>query len=81
MATLKYVAITDQGYRIGQDHHRAKYTDHEIEEILNLVDSGLSCYAVAKLLGIPRSTVRDWVSGRLRAHVPVRWRRIDSADV
>ena len=81
MATIKYVAITDQGYRIGQDHHRAKYTDHEIEEILNLVDSGLSCYAVAKLLGIPRSTVRDWVSGRLRAHVPVRWRRVASDSV
>ena len=81
MATIKYVATTDQGYRIGQDHHRARYTDHEIAEIIALVDSGMSCYAVAKMLDIPRSTVRDWVSGRLRSHVPARWRRVASADV
>ena len=75
MATIKYVAVTDRNYRIGQDHHRARYTDREVAQILALRDSGMSSYRIAKLLDIPRETVRDYVSGRLRAHVPDRWRR------
>ena len=75
MATIKYYAVTGKNYRIGQDHHRARYTDREVAQILALHDDGLSSYRIAKLLGIPRETVRDYVSGRLRSHVPDRWRR------
>lgn len=78
MATIKYVAVTGRNYRIGEDHHRARYTDHEVAQILALRDSGMTSYRIAKLLGIPKETVRDYVSGRLRSHVPDRWRRADS---
>lgn len=75
MATIKYVAVTEKNYRIGQDHHRAKYTDREVRKILDLHDLGLSSYRIAQIMGISRYTVRDYVSGRLRAQVPDRWRR------
>lgn len=76
MATIKYIAVTDRNYRIGQDHHRARYTDREVSQILALHDDGMTSYRIAKLLGIPRETVRDYVSGRLRSHIPDRWRRV-----
>ena len=77
MATIQYVAVTAKNYRIGQDHQRAKYTDEEVRKILELKDLGLSGYRIAQLLGIPKETVRDYVSGRLRSKVPDRWRKAD----
>lgn len=76
MATIKYVAVTEKNYRIGQDHHRAKFTDQEVRKILELHDLGLSSYRIAQIMGISRYTVRDYVSGRLRSQIPDKWRRV-----
>lgn len=77
MATIKYIAVNARNYRIGQDHHRARYTDREVRQILALRDEGFSCYRIAQLLGIPKETVRDYASGRLRSHVVDHWRRTE----
>lgn len=77
MAIIQYVAVTARNYRIGQDHQRAKYTDSEVRKILELRDAGLSSYRIAQIMGIPKETVRDYVSGRLRSKVPDRWRKAD----
>jgi Homeodomain-like domain len=39
----------------------------EVEEVLELVRAGLSQSAIARLTGIPRTTIRDWLAGRTPA--------------
>jgi hypothetical protein len=40
-------------------------TRAEIDRVVDLAGSGLNKSAIARATGIPRSTVRDWLSGRL----------------
>jgi hypothetical protein len=37
---------------------------HEIEEVLRLADSGLNSCQIARQTGLPRTTIRDWRSGK-----------------
>lgn len=53
--------------RSGQEHPRARYTDHEIDLALELLDTGTSQRKVAKKMDIPRRTLRDWSAGTTRA--------------
>jgi hypothetical protein len=48
-----------------------------VDQSLQLAREGLSTSAIATRLGVPRSTVRDWLAG----HLPLKWhRRGMSAD-
>ena len=38
----KTVAVNDAGLRIGEDHPQARYTNHEIDLVLELRDEGRS---------------------------------------
>lgn len=40
----------------------------EVAQVLELVEAGHSALAVARVTGIPRSTVRDWIEGRVPAY-------------
>ena len=77
----KMVFVNDQGKRIGQDHHRAKLTDSDIDLIFELRDAGLSYLEIAGKFddiegGISRSTIRDIIKGRRRAQLPAATRRV-----
>ncbi|OJU90985.1 MAG: hypothetical protein BGO13_08640 [Burkholderiales bacterium 66-5] len=56
-----------RGWRIGQDHPRAKYTDREAELVLELAEQGWGSRRIANTMEMPRRTVRDILSGRTRA--------------
>ena len=60
------VSVNDAGYPIGQDHHRAKLTDHEVWLILQLIAEKVSQRQIAKKFEISRGTVSDIASGRRR---------------
>jgi len=77
----KMVFVNDRGKRIGQDHHRAKLTDSDIDLIFELRDAGLSYLEIAGKFddiegGISRSTIRDIIKGRRRAQLPAATRRV-----
>lgn len=55
----KYVKISENGKRIGEDHHRAKLTDAEVDKIRELYETGLFSYRkLAREFGTNRSTIQ-----------------------
>ena len=64
----KSLAVNERGYVVGEQHHRAKLTDHEVDLVLELVDQGVPPGVVARKFEISRRTVRDYVEGRIRSH-------------
>ena len=59
-------AVNDAGYAIGQDHHRATLSDHDVWLIQELLAEGISQRQVAKKFEVSRGTVGDIASGRRR---------------
>jgi DNA-binding NarL/FixJ family response regulator len=69
----KLLPANDAGYVVGENHHRAKRTDHEVDLALELVADGMSQRQVAEKMEVSRWTVRRWVNGTLRGHTPTQW--------
>ncbi|MDR0250201.1 MAG: hypothetical protein LBI35_02655 [Burkholderiales bacterium] len=71
------VAINSRGYRIGQGHHRAKYSDDLVRRIVELYDNGVGYKNLSRKFNIPRSTVRDICNGVIRGDVAETYRDLD----
>lgn len=71
----RFLAANEAGHVIGEDHHRAKLTDGDVDLILELRFTWKLTYpAIAAKFddvpgGISRSTVRDICLGRRRGQV------------
>lgn len=76
MKRTKLVAVNDRGRRIGQDHPRAKLTDHEVDLIRQLAEEGMSSYAIAEKFEINPRTARRIISCDKRAHTPEKFKRV-----
>jgi hypothetical protein len=79
--SYKFVLVNDQGRRIGQDHHRAKLTDVDVDQIFMLREYGLSYSQIAGKFddiegGISKETVRDVLKGRRRGQVPFATKKV-----
>jgi hypothetical protein len=61
------VAINENGRRIGEDHHLAKLTDHDVGLLLDLRDEGFSYGWLAAKFEISKSAVRWYCIGGRRA--------------
>lgn len=72
-AKRRMLAVNERGYVVGEQHHRAKLTDHEVTLVLELLDGGMSERLVAEKMEISRRTVRDYKAARTRAQTPYRW--------
>ncbi len=72
----KTVAVNERGLRIGEDHQNAKYTNGEIEMVLTMRDDGKSYGEIARLVEMPKSTVRDIIKGRRRCQYPADFKTI-----
>lgn len=72
----KTVAVNDAGFRIGEDHQNARYTNGEIEMVLTLRDEGKSYGQIARLAEMPKSTVRDICTGRRRCQYPAAFKTV-----
>lgn len=56
-----------RGYRVGQDHHRAKVSDATVAAIrAEYLAYVRGIWYLAEKYGLPRSTVRDFVQYRTR---------------
>lgn len=51
------VAVNECGRRIGEDHQNARYTNREIEHVLEMRDEGKSYGFIATVMDMPKSTV------------------------
>jgi len=60
------VTRNERGYRIGQSHPQARYTDREIELVHQLRDDGLSYGRIAQAMEMPKSTVAEIIEGKIR---------------
>lgn len=60
----------ERGYRIGESHHRCRYSDELIEAMRKMRDEGLKIDAIAVAIGCSRSYVGDVVIYKRRAQVP-----------
>lgn len=65
MAT-KELKVNERGWPIGSQHPRARHTDSVLAEIRRLADLGVSYAGIELATGVPRSTVRDILKGRIR---------------
>jgi hypothetical protein len=77
----KLVGVNAHGHRLGEDHPRAKLTDHEVELIRELAEPSdgsppMSHRMIASKFEISRGTVGDILSCRRRACYAVAWRRV-----
>lgn len=71
------VWVNDRGHAIGQDHHRAKLADADIQMIVELRDAGLSWREIAGKFddvpgGVSVRHVRNAYHGIRRGHTAVR---------
>lgn len=79
-AKKRMVAVNAKNYRLGEDHHRAKLSNHEVELLLNLADEGYSQTWLANKFEIGRRTVRDYLAGRKRCQSPAALARAGLTD-
>lgn len=74
-AKKRMLAVNDRGYVIGEQHHRAKLTDHEVDLVLQLLDEGVSERVVAAKFEVSRRTIRDYKRGSLRSQIASGWKK------
>lgn len=57
------------GYRVGERHHRAKYTDHQIELVLLLHEEGYGCRRISRIMEMSLSHVKGVLRGDKRGQM------------
>lgn len=78
-ALRRLAGYAENGYPVGEGHHRAKLKDADVEQIHALRAYGLSYRAIAEKFddipgGISIRTVRDILTFRKRATLAVRFK-------
>lgn len=58
----------ERHYRSGAAHHRARYSNVLVEQARQLEDDGAPRPAIARRIGVPYHTLRDWLDYRTRIH-------------
>lgn len=69
------IGVSDKGVPVGEYSPRAKYTDHEIDEIFLLREEGYSFGEIGKMLDMPKQTAWAVYVGRIRSCQIARWKR------
>lgn len=68
----KKLFVNERGYRIGESHHNAKLTDAQIELAFCMRATGLGYGAIAKLMDVSKSTMRDILTLKNRWQKPTK---------
>lgn len=72
----EYRAFSESGARIGQSHPNARYTDREVDLMLELKEQGYGSRRIARMMDVPRQTVASILSGRRRCVTVAFWRKV-----
>ena len=63
--------VNDSGRVVGESHHRAKLTDHDVDLVRDLRDVGLTHTAIAAKFDVSRSAIQAICSLKRRGHLAV----------
>ena len=72
----KLIALNENGRRIGESHPRAKLLDHEVDQVLALLEAGLSYAEVALKFDVSKSCVAHIATGLRRGQAVERTVRV-----
>lgn len=75
----RLVRVNDRGYAVGEDHHRSKLTNHEVDLLLELLAAGMSQREVARKFEVSQKHVWRLAHGTNRSQLITRTvRRADA---
>ena len=69
------IGVTEKGARVGQDHHRAKLTNRDVELIRQMHEEKIARSVIAEKFDVSVSTVDKIANYRRRNIAPARYRR------
>ena len=75
--TRVIVGLNEHGKRVGESHHRAKLTDHEIDLIRDLYEDGMSVSEIARKFEIQKSHCWDICHYVVRCQTVSRFKEIE----
>lgn len=58
--------FNERGYRIGQYHHRAKLSDHDVNLIFQLREDGFTLEKIAHYMDCGKTTIWKILNGYIR---------------
>ena len=76
----KLVALNELGRRVGETHPGAKLLDTEVDQVLDLLEAGLSYATIAGKFDVSKSCVAHIATGRRRSQTVARTVRVSVAD-
>lgn len=71
----KLVALNAKNCRIGQDHHNATLSDHEVDLVVALHEEGMTYVTLAEKFGVHPETIGKWCRGTFRGQAAVRFKK------
>ena len=74
---VKTVLVNSAGQVIGQDHHRARLTDADIDLIVELRAEGLTYPQIAEKFEISKGQAHDYFTGRRRGQVATGQKQLE----
>ena len=78
----KLVALDERGRPIGEDHHRAKLSDHDVELMRQMYEEGMASYGqLAVMFECSKGQVWGIVNYTERAVSPAGYRRVPRRSV
>lgn len=73
----KLVVINENGYPIGESHHKARLSDAQVEQIRDLYEEGLMSYrAIARIFDCSRNTIKDICKYRRRNSYGLKYKTV-----
>ena len=70
------VAVNERGLRVGDSHHNARLTNHEVDLLLTLRDEGWSYRKLAEKFEISKSGVRKICAGQTRCQIATKYKTV-----
>lgn len=64
----RHVGVNDSGHVVGEDHHRAKLSDHDVWLIHELRDSGMRYVDIAQKFEVSKTLICYICLGQRRGH-------------
>ncbi len=74
------IAVNALGRRVGDSHHHSKLTNAEVDQLLEMHESGVGYRKLSAMFEVSKSLVRNICKGRARCQVPTGWRKIYVKD-
>ena len=76
----RVISLNAGGLRVGESHQRAKLTDHEVDQIRELHESGIGYRRLSRMFEVDKRTIARIVRCELRAQTIVAFKTVALPD-